>query len=46
MAKFHYLQVLHPRSNFGSHAAPLNINQLQKISEVSFFTKMPHFNTG
>jgi len=45
MAKFHYLQVLLPGSNFGSPDAPLNINQLQKILEVSFFTKMQHFNT-
>jgi len=30
MAKFHYLQVLPPGSNFGSPGAPLNINQLRK----------------
>jgi len=30
MAKFHYLQVLSPGSNFGSPDAPRNINQLRK----------------
>ena len=37
MAKFHYLQVLPPGSNFGSPDAPRNINQLRKNFTVLIF---------